>query len=205
MGKKSRMGKSTRPAPPRIVILAGPNGAGKSTSAKHILRGALKVDEFVNADVIARGLSEFDPGSVSLAAGRVMLSRLKELASARATFAFETTLASKTFAPWIVELKRTGYEFHLVFLWLPRADMAVARVKDRVHRGGHDVPESTIRRRYTAGLRNFFEIYHPLADNWKMTDNRWNRPRVIAAGNREFTDEVCDSVIWNEITRNEQG
>lgn len=121
---------------PRIIVLAGPNGSGKSTSAKSILQGVLHVDEFVNADTIAQGLSAFDPETVSMAVGRIMLKRLKDLATARASFAFETTLASRSFAPWISQLIADGYEFHLVssggsrpmWLWLksPSACAAAA-------------------------------------------------------------------------------
>ncbi len=151
---------------PNVVVLAGPNGAGKSTSAPSILKDALGVDEFVNADVIAQGLSGFEPERVGLAAGRIMLARLRELARQRSSFAFETTLASRSFAPWIADLTRTGYQFHLVFLWLPHPDIAVARVAARVRDGGHDVPEETVRRRYEAGLTNFFRLYQPMATTW---------------------------------------
>ena len=125
---------------PSVVILAGPNGAGKSTVAPALLHGALAVDEFVNADVIASGLSAFDPDSAAIAAGRVMLARIRELASQRVNFAFETTLASRSFAPWLRQLVTSGYSAHLVFLWLPSADFAVDRVAERVRTGGHNVP-----------------------------------------------------------------
>jgi predicted ABC-type ATPase len=101
---------------PRVIVLASPNGSGKSTSAARQLRGALGVDEFVDADVIAQGLSRFAPERVAMAAGRIMLRRLNELAAARAHFAFETTLACRTFAPWLAQLKAVGYRVHLVFL-----------------------------------------------------------------------------------------
>jgi len=143
---------------PSVVILAGPNGAGKSTVAPAVLHGALAVKEFVDADVIARGLSAFDPESVAIAAGRVMLARLHELAARRENFAFETTLASRSFAPWLRGLGTSGYEIHILFLWLPSADFAVARVAERVRSGGHDVPVEIVRRRYRAGLRNFFSF-----------------------------------------------
>ena len=120
--------------PPKVVILAGPNGAGKSTSAARLLLGAMRVDEFVNADTIARGLSAFAPERVALNAGRIMLRRIKELSAERANFAFETTLATRSYAPWLKEIQAEGYEVHLLFLWLPSADMAVARVADRVPR-----------------------------------------------------------------------
>jgi predicted ABC-type ATPase len=125
---------------PSVVILAGPNGAGKSTVAPALLHGALAVNEFVNADVIASGLSAFDPESAAIAAGRVMLSRIRELASQRVNFAFETTLASRSFAPWLRQLATSGYAVHLVYLWLPSADFAVERVAERVRAGGHNVP-----------------------------------------------------------------
>ena len=122
-------------ARPSVVILAGPNGAGKSTVAPALLAGALGVTEFVNADDIARGLSAFNPAGVSISAGRVMLARVRDLARQRASFAFETTLASRSFAPWLRELKTSGYDVHMLFLWLPSAEFAVARVAERVREG----------------------------------------------------------------------
>ncbi len=185
--------------PPKVVVLAGPNGAGKSTSARSILQGPLDVDEFVNADVIAQGLSAFDPSGAAIAAGRVMLSRLKELARARASFAFETTLASKTFTPWLAKLIENGYELHLIFLWLPSADVAIQRVADRVKRGGHSVPEPTIRRRHQAGLHNFFRLYQPLASKWRVVDNSGIIPKVIAASEETGGEVVFDSGTWEQI------
>jgi predicted ABC-type ATPase len=118
----------SEPVQPSVIIISGPNGAGKSTAAPSLLQGPLAVSEFVNADVIARGLSAFEPERVAMAAGRIMLARLEELANERASFAFETTLASKSFAHWITGLKSTGYLFHLIDLWLPSAEMAISRV-----------------------------------------------------------------------------
>jgi predicted ABC-type ATPase len=185
---------------PDVVVLAGPNGAGKSTSAPSILRDALGVDEFVNADVIARGLSGFEPERAAMAAGRIMLARLRELARQRTTFAFETTPASRSFAPWLAELVRTGYQFHLVFLWLPSPDIAVARVAARVREGGHDVPAETIRRRYEAGLTNFFRLYRPMARTWKLCDNS-EAPitKLIAAGEFSLANHVVDQPTWEQI------
>lgn len=185
---------------PRLVVLAGPNGAGKSTTAERLLRGPLAVDEFVNADVIARGLSGFAPERVALAAGRIMMARLRELASQHTSFAFETTLASRSFAPWLKGLIATGYQFHLVFFWLPSADIALARVAERVRLGGHDVPEVIIRRRYRAGIRNFFELYQPMAQSWQMVDNsKIGRPRLIAAGHERDASCVRDDDTWRSI------
>ena len=127
--------------PPKVVVIAGPNGAGKSTVAPRLLRGPLGVSEFVNADTIAKGLSELNPDGVALAAGRIMITRLKDLAAAKQDFAFETTLASRTFAPWIRELVTDGYQFWLVFLWLPTEHHAVARVTERVRRAQQRSPK----------------------------------------------------------------
>ncbi len=144
--------------PPIVVVLAGPNGAGKTTASEALLRDELAVFQFVNADAIARGLSGFEPERAAFAAGRVMLSRLDELAAQRADFAFETTLASRAFAPWLARRILDGYEFHLCFVWLPSAEMAITRVAARVKAGGHDIPAESIRRRYARGIRNLFEL-----------------------------------------------
>src|SRR2546421_7990119 len=125
----------------QVIVIAGPNGAGKTTLAPFLLRDALGIMEYVNADPIALGLSGFDPASVEFAAGRVMLRRLHKLAIQRKTFAFESTLAAKSYAPWIERLRRDGYSFQLMFLWLRSAELAVQRVRERVRAGRHDVDE----------------------------------------------------------------
>ena len=185
---------------PNLVVLAGPNGAGKSTAANRLLGNTLRIEHFVNADEIAKGLSAFRTGDAAMAAGRVMLQRLKELAAERASFAFDTTLASRTFAPWIAEQILEGYSFHLIFLWLPRVEMSIERVAGRVRDGGHAVPEETIRRRYEAGLRNFFELYRPLTARWDFYDNRSSfKPRPIANGRGAKTMRIHDSTTWKSI------
>jgi predicted ABC-type ATPase len=158
-----------------IFVIAGPNGSGKSTAAQGYLPPNAT---FVNADDIARigGVSD-------IAAGRIFLQCIDELAAARADIAVETTLASRSLAHRIVQLKSAGYRFTLVFLWLDNAAIAVARVRERVLAGGHNVPEETIRRRYAAGLRNLFELYMPLADVWDVYDSRGSQgPILIASG-----------------------
>lgn len=190
---------------PSIIVLAGPNGAGKTTTAPALLRNRLGVLEFVNADVIAQGLSGFGPERAAIAAGRVMLTRIDELAQQRVSFAFETTLASRSFAPWLQRRIETGYQFHLLFLWLPSAAFAVERVADRVRLGGHGVPEETIRRRYAAGLRNFFDLYRPLATTWSMHDN--SQPgtmNLIAAGKGHRITRIPQEDVWKRI-REEYG
>jgi predicted ABC-type ATPase len=165
----------------KVVVIAGANGAGKSSVAPAVLRKALLVNEFVNADTIAAGLSAFSPEAVAVTAGRVMLERIRELARQRRDFAFETTLASRTFAPWLRKLQSQGYRFHLVYLWLPSADRAIARVAERVRRGGHAVAEEIVRRRYDRSLVNFFGIYGGFADSWLMVNNSVQpRPRLVA-------------------------
>lgn len=165
---------------PSVFIIAGPNGAGKTTVSKAVLRDALGVREFVNADVIAAGLSGFDPERAAFAAGRVMLTRLRELAAAHESFAFETTLASRTFAPWLAELKTQGWRVRILYVWVQSADTSVARVAARVRKGGHDVPEDVIRRRYLRSAHNLFSLYLPLANAWRIYDNTGGKPRLIA-------------------------
>ena len=186
--------------PRRVIVVAGPNGAGKSTAAPYLLRDALEVAEFVNADTIASGLSAFNPESVAFTAGRIMLERMRQLAASGADFAFETTLASRSFAPWIFELKRRGYHAHLLFLWLESADLAVSRVAERVRLGGHDVPEEVVRRRYDKGLRNFFSLYMPLSSAWQLFDNSLAlETRPVAAGEGPEVSFIGDRTIWTKL------
>jgi predicted ABC-type ATPase len=187
---------------PHILVLAGPNGAGKSTAAPALIDETLGIAEFVNADVIATGLSAFDPERVALEAGRLMLIRLRELAKQRVSFAFETTLASRSFAPWIAELVTSGYSFHLCFLWLSTPEQAVLRVDSRVRSGGHHVPEETIRRRYNRGLRNFFMLYQPLATTWRVFDSSQPlKPQIIARGVGKVVHSIARPAQWDIIVR----
>jgi predicted ABC-type ATPase len=182
---------------PKAVVIAGPNGAGKSTTAPLLLREALAVKEFVNADTIAAGLSAFAPQTVAFAAGRVMLGRVRELAAMKSDFAFETTLASRSFAPWLRELQQQGYELHLIYLWLPDADLAVERIAERVRRGGHSVPEADVRRRYLNSLSNFFNLYRPIADSWLMLDNSLqSEPQPIAWRNTGGPVHIVNNGPW---------
>jgi predicted ABC-type ATPase len=190
---------------PSIILLAGPNGSGKTTSAPTLLWETLGVAEYVNADVVAQGLAGFDPERAAMAAGRIVLKRLGDLSEKRISFAFESTLASLSFAPWLRRLVNGGYQFHLVFLWLPSADLAVERVAERVKMGGHRIPEATIRRRYVAGLRNFFRLNQPLSTTWRFYDN--SRPTgmlLLAAGRGVIIDTVIDHRTWDSITQEEK-
>jgi predicted ABC-type ATPase len=183
-----------------VIILSGSNGAGKSTAAPAVLVGALAVEEFVNADAIARGLSAFNPDAAALESGRVMLRRLDELAASGANFAFETTLASRSFAAKLEKWIAAGYFFHLYHFWLPSPEMSVARVAGRVYAGGHHIPAETIRRRYHAGLSNFFELYKPLAFSWKLFDNTNKSERqLIAAGSFRNETQVVHPALWKQL------
>lgn|GEM_PF-291775 len=183
---------------PNLVVIAGPNGAGKSTAAPRLL-GRFRVGEFVNADEIARGLSAFSPESVAVEAGRIMLERVRALAAAGADFAFETTLASRSFAPWIARLRRhAGYRFHLAFLWVPAPEHSIARVSRRVAAGGHSIPEDVIRRRYRRGIANFVHLYAPIADTWEVYDNS-SRMRLVARRNASGIEVHYDRDVWATI------
>ncbi len=185
---------------PKVVVIAGPNGAGKSTTAPRLLREALAVQEFVNADTIAAGLSAFAPQTVAFAAGRVMIGRVRELATMKSDFAFESTLASRTFVPWLRALKRQDYVLHLIYLWLPSADLAVERIAERVRRGGHTVPEMDIRRRYVNSLSNFFNLYRPIADSWLMLDNSQQpEPRPVAWRNVGGPVHIVQDGPWKVL------
>jgi predicted ABC-type ATPase len=184
-------------AHPSVVVLSGPNGAGKSTMASRLLVGSLRVSEYVDGDAFARDLPRSEPAAVT--AGRAVLRRLDELGAGRRSFGFETTLASRSFSPRIRALIRAGYQCHLVFLWLPSADFAVARVADRVRLGGHAVPEGTVRRRYRSGLRNFFGLYQALTTTWRMYDNSVQEPLLIASGAGTETLVVNVADLWRRI------
>ena len=182
-----------------LYLLAGCNGAGKTTAAFTLLPGLLACREFVNADEIARGLSPFQPETVSIQAGRLMLARLKELLATGETFALETTLATRHYLRFIAEARTQGYLVRLLFFWLNSADLAVERVAARVAEGGHNIPEQTIRRRYESGLRQFFGAYRTAVDDWLLFDNSNGPGKLIAQGNATETT-VVDTDIWQQLT-----
>jgi predicted ABC-type ATPase len=181
-------------------VIAGPNGAGKSTLAPYLLRDTFGLPEYVNADTLAQGLSAFNPESVAFEAGRIMLERLHILAQQNQSFAFETTLATRSYSRWLTQLKQQGYKIHILFLWLRSPELALYRIKERVQLGGHNVAEGAVRRRYFRGLRNFFQLYHPLADSWAIFDNSSvGNPVLVAAGSGASTIDILKADIWDEI------
>jgi predicted ABC-type ATPase len=187
---------------PSVIVLAGPNGAGKTTASRALLADALGLLTFVNADVIAQGLAGFSPESAAVEASRIMLERLHTLAEQRASFAFETTLAARSLAGWLRELRDSGYTVDLVYFWLGSADAAVARVALRVSTGGHHVPEETVRLRYRRSIQNFFQLYRPVVSKWAAYDNsETNRPRLVAFGEEGGSETVVLEAVWQQMQR----
>lgn len=183
--------------PPQAVIIAGPNGSGKSTCSVALLTQFV---EFVNADLIAQEITGHTRAGADIGAGRLFLEQIERLARQRRDFAIETTLATRSLADRIVQWRRDGYRVHLVFLCLPSADLAVQRVAFRVRSGGHSVPESTIRRRFTAGLRNLFRIYIPIVDTWRVYDNSLGAdPVLIASGVKDGPVKIAEPDAWRGL------
>ena len=163
----------------KVIIIAGPNGAGKTTFAREFLPNEAGCPVFVNADLIAAGLAPFAPDSAALQAGRLMLQELERHFAAGQSFAFETTLAGRGYVQHIKVWQAAGYRVKLIYLRLGTAEEALARVAQRVRQGGHTIPEATIRRRFTAGLRNFERLYAPLVDAWALYDNAGATPLLM--------------------------
>jgi predicted ABC-type ATPase len=183
--------------PPQAIVIAGPNGSGKSTCAALLLPEGFI---FINADMIAQELSGQRGAIADLQAGRKLLDLLDDLECQKADFAVETTLATVKLAPRIDRLRGLGYQTHLIFFWLPTAELAVERVAARVRAGGHGVPEPTIRRRFASGLRHFFGTYRDTVDTWRMYDNaRLTDPELIASGTRNCGVQVARTEQWRQI------
>jgi predicted ABC-type ATPase len=181
----------------QVIVLAGPNGAGKSTAAAHLLPPGIV---FVNADEVAKTLPGYPSVAVDIQAGRLVLEQMDALERERKSFAVETTLSSRSLAPRIARLRRSGYWFRLLFLFVPTADLSVQRVMTRVRQGGHSIPEDTIRRRHGAGIDNFFSLYRPLADRWSVHDTtKVGCPPIIAQGRMQEVDAVIDPALWSTL------
>lgn len=167
---------------PRIIIIAGPNGAGKTTFAREFLPFEADCPIFVNADLIAAGIAPFQPETVAFRAGRLMLQELARHSAEGCSFAFETTLSGRTYAPMIDTWRASGYTIKLIFLSLASADDAVARVANRVRQGGHNIPAETIRRRFESGLIHFRDTYRHRVDFWQLFDNSGDSPLLKEEG-----------------------
>lgn len=164
-----------------LYIIAGPNGVGKTTFAREFLPNYADCRNFVNADLIAQAMAPFSPETAAVRAGRMMLGEIRSLVNKRVSFAFETTLSGRSYMVLLRQLKSKGYKIHVFFLWVKTVDLALSRVKERVSRGGHDVPEPVIRRRFDRSMRNFLGHYRQLADTWILFDNSARKPTVIAS------------------------
>lgn len=181
-----------------VYIIGGPNGSGKTIFAKMFLPDYVKCPNFVNADLIAQGLAPFEPRSAAIKAGKLVLGQIHEFAQRGVDFAFETTLSGKSYANLFSALKKKGYAIHLFFLWVPSAELAIARIRDRVRDGGHNVPAIDVRRRFIRGLRNFFSIYEPMLYSWMLFDNSKAKP-VLIAKRRNGCREIVDSELFSLI------
>ncbi len=185
----------------QLYIIAGCNGAGKTTASYTMLPEVLECKEFVNADEIAKGLSPFNPLSVAIEAGRLMLKRMNELLISGVDFSIETTLATRSYTRLVQSAQQQGYRVSLIYFWLNSPELAVSRVAQRVATGGHDIPKSVIYRRYKAGIDNLFHIYMPCVDYWMLADNS-SSPRVIVAeGGANLNVKVYDHEKYNEIQK----
>jgi predicted ABC-type ATPase len=187
---------------PNLYIVAGCNGAGKTTASFTILPEMLSCREFVNADSIAAGLSPFNPESVAIEAARLMLSRIQELLESRGDFAFETTLATRSYVSLVKEAQTAGYKVTLLFMWLDSPTTAVRRVAGRVAKGGHSIPVDIIERRYFRGIINLVNLYIPICNRWMIVDNETVTPKPIAEGGLDIDNIIINEYIWGVI--NEQ-
>lgn len=181
-----------------LYIVAGCNGAGKTTASITVLPEILECKEFVNADEIAKGLSPFNPESVAIDAGRLMLHRINQLIKGNVSFAIETTLSTRSYAKLVQQAHERGFKVQLLFFWLPTPEHAIERVAQRVREGGHNIPIDVIRRRYQAGIENLFKIYMPIVDSWMLIENNSNPRVIVADGGYEGTN-IYESYTYNKI------
>ncbi len=168
----------------KIIIIAGPNGAGKTTFAREFLPAEGFCLRFINADLIAAGLSPFAPEIAAIKAGKLMLQEIKSCVEKEKSFAFETTLSGLSYLRHIEQWRSMNYSVSLFFLQLSSVETAIARVAERVRQGGHNIPEPIIRRRFTAGIYNFENYYRAAVDKWALYDNTEAEPTLISSGAR---------------------
>ena len=185
---------------PKLYIIAGCNGAGKTTASYTVLPEMLGCKEFVNADEIAKGLSPFNPESVAIEAGRLMLQRMDDLLSEGEDFAFETTLATRSYVKFVERTQAKGYFVTLLYFWLPTPEQAIERVATRVSEGGHNIPSDVIRRRYANGIRNLTTLYTPICDYWTIYDNSAaDGIHKVAWGVKDEIKEIVDPLSYQKI------
>jgi predicted ABC-type ATPase len=192
------MPKSKKPETKQVYIISGPNGAGKTTSAKYLLTKFLDINEFVNADEIARGLSPFNPRSVDFAASKLMLKRIKDLLEQKKNFAFETTLSGRNYLKSIKLFKKKKYQVNLIFLYLDNPEEAKKRVAYRVKTGGHFISDTDIERRYYRGLKNLVDEYLNLVDYAVLIDAT-NTGRQLIAKKSANKIKILSPDLWEKI------
>ncbi len=183
---------------PSLYIIAGPNGAGKTTFARQFLPNYADCRNFINADLIAQGVSPFSPEAAAFRAGRLMLQEIDLYAKRGESFGFETTLSGRSYLILIRRLKKRGYEVHFFYLWVPSVELALSSIRGRVSLGGHDVPAVDVRRRFDRSIRNFLVHYRPLADSWTLYDNTSALPRIIASEERGQL-QVGEAKLYNDL------
>ncbi len=181
-----------------VYIIAGSNGAGKTTFAREFLPDYVHCPHFINADLIARGLSPFYPQSAVIKAGKLVLQQIEEFTNRGVNFGFETTLSGKTYLNYFKNLKKQEYKLRLFFLWIPDTQLALARIKNRVSHGGHNVPNKDVKRRFKRSIDNFFNLYLPLADTWLLFDNSEKKPKLIAKRDNLHID-VRNEILFQKI------
>lgn len=182
-----------------LYIISGPNGAGKTTASYTVLPKILNCKEFVNADEIARGLSPFNPEGMAIEAGKLMLKRIDELLQKEESFSIETTLATRSYFKLVEAAHQKNYDVTLLYFWLKSPEQAAQRVAERVAKGGHDIPEYIIERRFWAGLNNLFNIYMPIVDTWLLVNNSETPRTIIATGGKNQTTKIEDITNFTKI------
>lgn len=175
---------------PHLYVISGCNGSGKTTASFNFLPKILDCDEFINADEIARGLSPLNPNKAAIEAGRIMISKIDKLMKEGKDFAFETTLATRSYTRTIQKARSLEYQITLIYFWLDTVDLAFERVRSRVLEGGHCVPNPIIQRRYYSGIRNLFNLYITICDFWMIFDNSFSPSELIAEGYAQNTPQI---------------
>ena len=182
-----------------LYIIGGCNGAGKTTASYTVLPEILECREFVNADEIAKGLSPFNPESVAIEAGRLMLLRIDELLKSDVSFSIETTLSTKSYQKLVRKAKQQGYHVKLIFFWLDSPETAIKRVAQRVREGGHNIPQDVIVRRYHAGINNLFNLYMQQVDYWLLINNTQGDSEYVAEGGAEIPTEIFNARTYFKV------
>jgi predicted ABC-type ATPase len=185
---------------PTLYVIGGPNGVGKTTFADRYLPDEAKQLEFVNADLIARGLSPYDPEAVVIEAGKILLRRVRELISRREGFTWETTMSGRSAVGWLRQAREAGYDLKAYFLWVRDPETTLRRIRQRVVEGGHNITEEVSRRRFFKTIQNFFTIYRPLMTSWKLLQNELPGPRLLALG-KQGRLVVRDPMQFAQIQR----